>query len=56
MSYINTEALPQIESKRGDALLTTFVQQWNNFLLFSRMVDKMFDYLNRYYLKNQSLR
>ena len=42
--------------KTGQQLVETYVQVWKNYLLFSRLLDKMFEYLNRYYLKNQSMK
>ena len=36
-------------------MLDAFVKCWTDFTMFSKLIEKMFDYLNRYYLKNQCL-
>lgn len=53
-NYINQEILPSINNKVGDsaALLKDYVFQWKQFNLFTCSMKKMFDYLDRYYLKN----
>jgi len=41
-----------MRNKNGEDLLVSYIKIWDNYLIFSRLIDKMFDYLNRYYLKN----
>lgn len=54
-SYIVDELLPFSKGKTGDRLLEAYVKCYENFLMYSKLLDRMFDYLNRYYLKNQCL-
>ena len=54
--FIKHECLTKMTMKTGQQLVETYVQVWKNYLLFSRLLDKMFEYLNRYYLKNQSMK
>lgn len=53
-SYIRNDALPYINSHKFE-FLEAFVKVWDDFKCFALLMDKMFDYLNRYYLKNQSM-
>ena len=39
-----------------DDFLKAFVKIWNDYNMYAKLLDKMFDYLNRYYLKNQSMK
>lgn len=55
--YIEKEALVYIRKGQGqNDLLNAFVKAWDNFAMLSKLMDRMFDYLNRYYLKNQALK
>lgn len=46
-----TESLDLLRSKSGPALLNQFMIEWNNYLLFSKWLTKIFNYLDRYFLK-----
>lgn len=46
-----TEAMVELKQKQGPYLLREFMVQWNNYLLFSKWLTKVFNYLDRYYLK-----
>lgn len=37
-------------------LLPAFVKIFDNFAMLSKLMDRMFEYLNRYFLKNQALK
>ena len=54
-SYIVDHLIPFTKGKQGEQMLEAFVKCWQNFSMFSKLMEKMFDYLNRYYLKNQCL-
>ena len=54
-SYITDELIPFTKGKTGERMLDAFVKCWTNFTMFSKLMERMFDYLNRYYLKNQCL-
>jgi len=45
-----------IQTKTGDALLVNLVKVWESYNIYSKMMDRSFDYLNRYYLKNSELK
>lgn len=53
--YVEEQALPYTLGKKGTQLLEAWVEQWNNYTIFCKLLNRMFDYLNRYYLKNQSM-
>ena len=36
-------------------MLEAYVKCYENFTIYAKLLDRMFDYLNRYYLKNQCL-
>lgn len=36
--------------------MTAYLKIWDDYVMFAKLLDRMFDYLNRYYLKNQSLK
>ncbi len=54
-SYIKKDALAYINSRPKVEFLEAFVKVWENYTMFAKLLDKMFDYLNRYFLKNQSM-
>lgn len=37
-------------------IIKAYLQVWKDFAMFVKLLDRMFDYLNRYYLKNQSMK
>jgi len=53
-NYITHKIYPNIQSKVGDSkeFLAEYVQQWKNYTIFTFSMKKMFEYLDRYYLKN----
>ena len=54
--YLQNQVLPKIQNKNGEQLLTNLVEVWHNYNIYSKMMDRSFDYLNRYYLKNSELK
>lgn len=54
-SYIRKDALAYMNSRPRVEFLEAFVKVWENYTMFAKLLDKMFDYLNRYFLKNQSM-
>ena len=55
--YLKNEALIYIKRHQEQGnIITAFIKQWDNFAMLAKLMDRMFDYLNRYYLKNQSLK
>lgn len=54
--FIQNTALPYTRSASREDFLKAFVKIWNDYNMFAKLLDKMFDYLNRYYLKNQSMK
>ena len=37
-------------------IMQAFISIWDDFAMLTKLMDRMFDYLNRYYLKNASLK
>ena len=54
-TYFDEEVMPQLHDKTNEALLTTIVKVWEDYTIYAKMMDRCFDYLNRYYLSNSSL-
>ena len=51
--YLEREALPEMKKhKEFGQVLTGFIKIWDKFALLAKSLDRMFDYLNRYYLTN----
>lgn len=53
--YLRTEVLPLLNGASGERLLINLVKAWNDYVIYSKMMDRSFEYLNRYYLKNNQL-
>ena len=53
-SYIKNDALTYINAHKFE-FLEAFAKVWDDYTMFAKLLDKMFDYLNRYFLKNQSM-
>lgn len=51
-NYINDVALPEVKRQNGSSILVAYLKVWDDYAMFSKLMDRMFDYLNRYYLKN----
>lgn len=41
-----------LAEKTGEQLLINLVKVWEDYLIYSKMMDRSFEYLNRYFLKN----
>lgn len=55
--YIEKEALIYIRQQADRGLLMqAFVKIFDDFAMLAKLMDRMFDYLNRYYLKNYALK
>ena len=53
--YIIQDLIPYTEQgEQGEEFLVRFCKFWTNFAKFAKVIEKLFDFLNRYYLKNQS--
>jgi cullin 1 len=53
-NYLRGDALRYINDHKFE-FLQAFVKVWDNYTMFAKLLEKMFDYLNRYFLKNQSM-
>ena len=52
VKYIQKELRPFLVNQTGQNMLERFVTCWEKFTTFSKCMEKMFEYLNRFYLKN----
>ena len=52
--YLDNEVVPVLTSCSGETLLNNLVKQWQSYVIFSKSMDRRFDYLNRYFLNNSS--
>ena len=50
--YLRVEGEPLLQNSSGESLLANLVKAWENYVIYSKMMDRSFEYLNRYYLKN----
>lgn len=55
VQYISTALAPELRNRTGERLLEAYVQSWEKFTIFAKLMEKAFEYLNRYYLKNHCL-
>ena len=53
--YLQNEVVPLLEMSAGEQLLINLVNVWNGYIIYAKMMDRSFEYLNRYYLKNNQL-
>ena len=53
--YLDEEVKPALMERTGEKLLVNLVKVWEAYVIYSKMMDRSFEYLNRYYLKNNSL-
>ena len=42
--YLQNQVLPKIQNKNGEQLLTNLVEVWHNYNIYSKMMDRSFDY------------
>lgn len=55
--YIQNEALRLIKQRQDQGqLIEGFLKAFDNYAMLAKLMDRMFDYLNRYFLKNQNLK
>ena len=47
--------MAKLKQLAGPALLKEFQNQWNNYLILSKWMAKLFTYLDRYFLKFSNL-
>ena len=50
--YLDGEIGPMLRPLQGERLLTSLCKVWAGYVIYSKMMDRTFEYLNRYYLKN----
>ena len=50
--HISNSILPNLRKLKDEFLLKEFVRQWQNYTILVHFMRKMFNYLDRYYLKN----
>ena len=53
--YLQGEVLTMLRGVQGERLFNNLVKAWEAFVIYSKMMDRSFEYLNRYYLKNNQL-
>ena len=53
--YLTNEVLQKLRDSSGERLLINLVKVWDDYVIYSKMMDRSFEYLNRYYLKNNQL-
>lgn len=49
--YFEEEVVPMINSKSGEDLLNEVVKQWDSYTIFAMLLNRLFDYINRNYLR-----
>lgn len=48
--YFVTEVQPRMTGKTGEDFLLELAKQWENYTIFTTLLNRLFDYLNRNYL------
>jgi len=51
VKHLQNTALRKLKTLQGNALLVEFMEQWSNYIILAKWMSKMFNYLDRYYLK-----
>ena len=54
-SYFNQVIKPSLVGKVGENFLLELVKQWNNYTIFSMLLNRLFDYLDINYVKSNFL-
>jgi len=54
-SYVTRMVLPALKEKRGIDLLRELLLRWQNHKIYVKWMDRFFSYLDRYYVKLQSV-
>lgn len=49
-TYFESEVAPQLKGAKGNKLIAATVKVWQDFTIYAKMMDRCFDYLNRYHL------
>lgn len=56
-SWLADYALPQVREKQSEGfLLQEWQRQWDKYNTLCKLMERLFAYLNRYFLKNQGLK
>ena len=50
--YLLVDLLPFTHGKTGESLLDAFAKCWTDFTMFAKLIERMFDYLNAFFLEN----
>jgi len=53
--YVQRQVLPSLNDKTGNALMKELLHRWNNHKIYVKWMDRFFTYLDRYYVKLQSV-
>ena len=53
--YFTEQIKPSLNNKFGEEFLLVFVEQWNNYTMFSMLLNRLFDYLDINYVKSNFL-
>ena len=53
--HITESILPHLKKQKEESLLREFHKQWQNYTILVHFMRKMFNYLDRYYLKNSNM-
>jgi cullin 1 len=53
-SHIRMNVLSELEGKEEETLLKVFIKEWKDYTILVHFLRKMFNYLDRYYLKNNN--
>lgn len=54
-TYVQRMVLPALKEKRGIELLREILTRWQNHEIYVKWMDRFFSYLDRYYVKHQSV-
>eukprot|EP00397_Hematodinium_sp_SG-2012_P015955 GEMP01016261.1.p1 GENE.GEMP01016261.1~~GEMP01016261.1.p1 ORF type:complete len:754 (+),score=144.51 GEMP01016261.1:170-2431(+) len=54
-TYVQRMVLPALKEKRGIDLLRELLTRWQNHKIYVKWMDRFFSYLDRYYVKHQSV-
>jgi cullin 1 len=53
-AHIKTVVLTSLDTKEGEVLLKYYIKEWKDYTILVHFIRKMFNYLDRYFLKNSN--
>ena len=53
--YLFDKLVPHVQNQRGEAVLTSYLKSWQDFTIVATLIQRLFAYLDKFYLKQHHL-